>query len=127
MRICEACLFPVDSDVTTGGDTPVALAALELLSSLAQLQFDNFSESFFLLSQHCRVSLFLLPDHRDSRLAVHLVSEYIQSQAMKDLPRHNRDLHTSIVAAFSTLLVWIQAHPYLLGNKVCACVPAYVS
>ena len=52
---------------------------------------------------------------------MHLVSEYIQVQAMKDVPRHSRDLHTSIVAAFSTLLVWVQAHPYLMGNKVGGC------
>ena len=49
---------------------------------------------------------------------MHLVSEYIQAQAMQDLPKHSRDLHTSIVAAFTTLLVWVQAHPYLLGSKV---------
>ena len=46
------------------------------------------------------------------------VCKFIQYQAMKDRPQHNKDLHTSIVAALRTLLMWINAHPYLLGNKV---------
>lgn len=47
-----------------------------------------------------------------------LVCSFIQHQAMKDRPQHNKDLHTSIVAALNTLLRWINAHPYLLGYKV---------
>ena len=40
--ICKTCLFPE----AEAGDAPVqvSLAALELLSSLAQLNFENFSE-----------------------------------------------------------------------------------
>lgn len=46
ITICKKCLFPPEREAV---DTPVqlSLAALELLSSLAKLQFDNFSEFFF--------------------------------------------------------------------------------
>lgn len=58
------------------------------------------------------------PDHADCKQAVGWVCQYIEHQAGKEHPQHSRDLHTSIVAAFSTLLTLITLHPYLLGNKV---------
>lgn len=57
-------------------------------------------------------------DRSDCQHPVLLVCDFIQHQAMKDRPQHNKDLHTSIVAALNTLLRWINAHPYLLGYKV---------
>ena len=50
------------------------------------------------------------------------VCDYIQHQAEKDHLKHSKDLHTSIVAAFSCLLNWVTLHPYLLGNKVGSCL-----
>lgn len=72
---------------------------------------------------YTRVSFLTLPhshctDRSDCQHPVLLVCNFIQHQAMKDRPQHNKDLHTSIVAALNTLLRWINAHPYLLGYKV---------
>ena len=58
------------------------------------------------------------PDHADCKQAVDWVCQYIEHQARKEHPQHSRDLHTSIVAAFRTLLTLITLHPYLLGDKV---------
>ena len=52
-------------------------------------------------------------------MAVMWVCEYIHRRAEKDKILHSKDLHTSIVAAFSCLLSWVTLHPYLLGDKVC--------
>ena len=57
--------------------------------------------------------------HVDSRQALLWVCDYIKHQSSREHPQHNRDLHTTIVAAFSTILTWINAHPYLMGTKVC--------
>lgn len=46
------------------------------------------------------------------------ICDYIQYQAEKDHLQHSKDLHTSIVAAFTCLLTWVTLHPYLLGDKV---------
>ena len=51
-------------------------------------------------------------------MAVMWVCEYIHRRAEKDKILHSKDLHTSIVAAFSCLLSWVTLHPYLLGDKV---------
>ncbi|CAI8012715.1 Ral GTPase-activating protein subunit beta [Geodia barretti] len=76
----------------------ISLSALELLQGLAQLQFEYI-------------------DHEDLNMAVMWVCEYIHRRAEKDKILHSKDLHTSIVAAFSCLLSWVTLHPYLLGDK----------
>ena len=60
----------------------------------------------------------ILSGHVDSRQALLWVCDYIKHQSSREHPQHNRDLHTTIVAAFSTILTWINAHPYLMGTKV---------
>lgn len=119
-----SCLVAGESSVQ------VSLAALELMAGLAQLQIENISKNI-----HCNVCLVhsfdeilnpLPPDHADCKQAVQWVCEYIQYQSLKAHPQHSRDLHTSIVAAFFTLLVWLMFHPYLLGNKVLLSSPSSV-
>lgn len=58
------------------------------------------------------------PDHSDVKQTVVWICDYIQHQAEKDHLQHSKDLHTSIVAAFTCLLTWVTLHPYLLGDKV---------
>ena len=57
-------------------------------------------------------------DHTDCRDAVRWVCEFIETQGLQKPHMHSKDLHTSIVAAFRTLLVWIMEHPHLLVNEV---------
>ena len=66
----------------------------------------------------CNYISTMLTGHVDSRQALLWVCDYIKHQSSREHPQHNRDLHTTIVAAFSTILTWINAHPYLMGTKV---------
>ena len=67
IRICKTCLCPggeCSSVAVSGVAVSVSLAALELLSSIAMLQFDNFSESHLVLPAvaccNCLVVVLLL-------------------------------------------------------------------
>ena len=41
------------------------------------------------------------------------------TQCTRPPPAHSKDLHSSIVAAFRTLKLWLVNHPYLLKDKEC--------
>ena len=41
------------------------------------------------------------------------------TQCSRPPQAHSKDLHSSIVAAFQTLVTWLVHHPYLLGDKEC--------
>ena len=77
-------------------------------------KFDKYAFSFLLFPPSPSPS----PDHSDLKQVVLWVCDYIQHQAEKNHLQHSKDLHTSIVGAFSCLLSWITLHPYLLGDKV---------
>ena len=46
------------------------------------------------------------------------VCDFIETQAQQKPYLQTKDLHTSIVAAFQTLLVWVLDHPHLLAHEV---------
>ena len=56
--------------------------------------------------------------HVECRDAVQWVCEFIETQAQEKPYFQTKSLHTSIVAAFKTLLVWVMEHPYLLAHQV---------
>lgn len=64
--------------------------------------------------------------HADSRQALLWICDYIKHQSSREQTQHSRDLHTTIVAAFSTIMTWLNAHPYLMGTKVCRGLPTGV-
>lgn len=45
--------------------------------------------------------------------------DYITYQCWRPPPAHSRDLHSTIVAAYQCVAVWLVAHPYLLDDKDC--------
>ncbi len=59
-----------------------------------------------------------LADTKDRKQAVRWLCDYIKMQATKEQLHHSKDLHTMIVAAFNTILVWIKERPSLLASKV---------
>ncbi|XP_063707016.1 ral GTPase-activating protein subunit beta isoform X2 [Culicoides brevitarsis] len=73
----------------------VSLAALELLSGLARM---SIKES----------------DSIECKRAVKWICDYISYQCSRPPPAHSKDLHSTIVAAFQCLSVWLMQHPYLL-------------
>uniref|UniRef100_A0A336MB89 CSON013173 protein n=1 Tax=Culicoides sonorensis TaxID=179676 RepID=A0A336MB89_CULSO len=79
----------------------VSLAALELLSGLARM---SIKES----------------DSIECKRAVKWICDYISYQCSRPPPAHSKDLHSTIVAAFQCLSVWLMQHPYLLQqDKEC--------
>lgn len=60
----------------------------------------------------------LFPAHVDCRDAVQWVCEFIEAQAQEKPYLQTKSLHTSIVAAFKTLMVWVMEHPHLLAHEV---------
>lgn len=64
----------------------------------------------------------LLADTKDRKQAVRWLCDYIKMQATKEQLHHSKDLHTMIVAAFNTILIWIKERPSLLASKVWDCI-----
>ncbi|XP_048505289.1 ral GTPase-activating protein subunit beta isoform X3 [Athalia rosae] len=81
-------------------DLNISLAALELLAGLART--------------HIRET-----DALECKRAVKWLCDYIAYQCWRPPPAHSKDLHSSIVAAFSCLTTWLSAHPQLLQDKDC--------
>ncbi|XP_033225547.1 ral GTPase-activating protein subunit beta isoform X3 [Belonocnema kinseyi] len=81
-------------------DLNVSLAALEMLSGLARTRIRE-------------------TDALECKRAVKWLCDYIAYQCWRPPPAHSKDLHSSIVAAFSCLTTWLTAHPQLLQDKDC--------
>ena len=47
------------------------------------------------------------------------ICDYIVTQCTRPPPAHSKDLHSSIVAAFKCLKIWLIHHSYLLKDKEC--------
>ncbi|XP_025157672.1 ral GTPase-activating protein subunit beta [Harpegnathos saltator] len=86
-------------------DLNISLAALEMLSGLART--------------HIRETARKLTDALECKRAVKWLCDYIAYQCWRPPPAHSKDLHSSIVAAFSCLTTWLTAHPQLLQDKDC--------
>ncbi|KYQ59900.1 Ral GTPase-activating protein subunit beta [Trachymyrmex zeteki] len=76
-------------------DLNISLAALEMLSGLARTRIRE-------------------TDALECKRAVKWLCDYISYQCWRPPPAHSKDLHSSIVAAFSCLTTWLTAHPQLL-------------
>ncbi|XP_046418146.1 ral GTPase-activating protein subunit beta isoform X4 [Neodiprion fabricii] len=86
-------------------DLNISLAALELLAGLART--------------HIRETARKLTDALECKRAVKWLCDYITYQCWRPPPAHSKDLHSSIVAAFTCLTTWLSAHPQLLQDKDC--------
>lgn len=53
----------------------------------------------------------------ECKRAVKWICDYICYQCSRPPPSHSKDLHSTIVAAFQCLAVWLIQHPYLLQDK----------
>ncbi|XP_032672045.1 ral GTPase-activating protein subunit beta isoform X2 [Odontomachus brunneus] len=80
-------------------DLNISLAALEMLSGLARTRIRETA--------------------LECKRAVKWLCDYIAYQCWRPPPAHSKDLHSSIVAAFSCLTTWLTAHPQLLQDKDC--------
>ncbi|XP_071636603.1 ral GTPase-activating protein subunit beta isoform X2 [Temnothorax longispinosus] len=81
-------------------DLNISLAALEMLSGLARTRIRE-------------------TDALECKRAVKWLCDYISYQCWRPPPAHSKDLHSSIVAAFTCLTTWLTAHPQLLQDKDC--------
>ncbi len=77
-----------------------ALAAIEVLSSLAKVRLNN-------------------PNLLMCKRTVNWISEFIVYQCSRPAPAHSKDLHSMIVAAFHCLTLWLVEHEYLMQDKEC--------
>ncbi|XP_014232121.1 ral GTPase-activating protein subunit beta isoform X1 [Trichogramma pretiosum] len=81
-------------------DLNISLAALEMLSGLARTRIRE-------------------TDSLECKRAVKWLCDFISYQCYRPPPAHSKDLHSSIVAAFTCLTTWLTAHPQLLQDKEC--------
>ncbi|XP_017765932.1 PREDICTED: ral GTPase-activating protein subunit beta isoform X1 [Eufriesea mexicana] len=86
-------------------DLNISLAALEILSGLARTRIRETARK--------------LTDALECKRAVKWLCDYIAYQCWRPPPAHSKDLHSSIVAAFSCLKTWLTAHSQLLQDKDC--------
>lgn len=63
-----------------------------------------------------------ITDALECKRAVKWLCDYITYQCWRPPPAHSKDLHSSIVAAFSCLSTWLTAHPQLLQVKLIYCM-----
>ncbi|XP_073971038.1 ral GTPase-activating protein subunit beta isoform X3 [Rhodnius prolixus] len=82
------------------GDLGISLAALELLCGLANSGIKDI-------------------EHVEWERGMKWVCDYIVYQCWRPPQAHSKDLHSSVVAAFTTVSVWIMAHPQLLQSRHC--------
>ncbi|PAV74418.1 hypothetical protein WR25_02420 [Diploscapter pachys] len=80
------------------GDHSVSLAAIDLLNALARV--------------HPTV-LFNNKDVSTGSLIVASLCRFIETQLMKPPPMHSKDLHSTVVAAYVSIAVWLNAAPIL--------------
>ena len=83
-------------------DTQVCLAALEILSALAQIQSNP--------SPYCE---------SECKRATKWICDYIVNQCSRPPPHHSKDMHSTIVAAYQCLTVWFAEHSQLLHDAEC--------
>ncbi|KPM11686.1 hypothetical protein QR98_0102590 [Sarcoptes scabiei] len=85
----------------------ISLTALEILSALAQIRkFDSDGKKNYLCNQKC--SLF-----------IRKICEFIENQCYKPSMFHSKDMHSTIVAAYQCLCVWIHEHLHLIKDLDC--------
>lgn len=98
----------------------IPLAALDCLNSLAALpNMILFSNGlFFLLMFLCTV-IVRLDDMSTGSLIVTSLCRFIDVQLRKPPMYHSRDLHSSVVAAYSSLGVWLTSAPKLTEIESC--------
>ncbi|CAA9993032.1 unnamed protein product [Nesidiocoris tenuis] len=82
------------------GDLSVSLAALELLCGLANSGITDI-------------------ERVEWERGMKWVCDYIMYQCWRPPQAHSKDLHSSVVAAFTAVSSWILARPDLLMNKHC--------
>merc|ERR1719394_305040 len=92
--VCHRLISSWKTDLNT------SLAALELLSGLARIHIQE-------------------QDALECKRAVKWLCDFIVTQCSRPPQAHSKDLHSSIVAAFQTLVTWLVHHPYLLQDKEC--------
>jgi hypothetical protein len=92
--VCHRLISSWKSELNT------SLAALELLGGLARIQMPD-------------------QDPLESKRAVKWLCDYIVTQISRPPTAHSKDLHSTIVAAFKTLKLWLLGHPHLLKDKEC--------
>ncbi|EFX64604.1 hypothetical protein DAPPUDRAFT_266096 [Daphnia pulex] len=61
----------------------------------------------------------LFEDVGESRRVVRVLCEYISVQCSRPPPAHSKDLHSTIVAAFTCRASWLFAHPFLATDSEC--------
>ena len=62
---------------------------------------------------------FPVSDALECKRAVKWLCDFIVTQCSRPPQAHSKDLHSSIVAAFQSLVTWLVHHPYLLQDKEC--------
>ncbi|VDM43405.1 unnamed protein product [Toxocara canis] len=85
-------------------DLSVCLAAIDCLNAIT-----NIHPSM----------LFYRKDLSTGFLIVTSLCRFIDTQLMKPPPQHSRDLHSSVVAAYMSLAVWLCAAPLLVETESC--------
>ena len=60
-----------------------------------------------------------MSDALECKRAVKWLCDFIVTQCSRPPQAHSKDLHSSIVAAFQSLVTWLVHHPYLLQDKEC--------
>nr|CAH0103904.1 unnamed protein product [Daphnia galeata] len=85
-------------------DLNTSLAALELLGFLAEV-----------------LAKLRVADQSigESRRVVRVLCEYISVQCSRPPPAHSKDLHSTIVAAYTCCASWLFAHPFLATDIEC--------
>lgn len=80
----------------------VSLAALEVLSALGRIHYNNQT----LCTSKCKIF-------------IKQISTFIENQCYKPAMFHSKDMHSTIVAAYQCLSIWINEHLHLLRDKEC--------
>lgn len=92
---------------TWRNDTQFSIIALEVLTCLARIKvvIGDISSQAVLMSE--------------LKKTCSMICDYIINQCSRPPPFHSKDMHSTIVAAYQSLSVWLQEYPDLLQENDC--------
>lgn len=92
---------------TWRNDTQFCIVALEVLTCLARIRVGTGDVA-------CQSVMM-----NELKKTCGMICDYIVNQCSRPPPFHSKDMHSTIVAAYQSLSVWLQEYPDLLQERDC--------
>lgn len=109
---------------TWRNDTQFSIVALEVLTCLARIKIGDIPSQSVMNQSIMNQSIMNQSIMNQSfmsevKKSCEMICDYIVNQCSRPPPFHSKDMHSTIVAAYQSLSVWLQEYPDLLQESDC--------